>query len=76
VWFDFAQHRLFGGGALASKLITRIILHGTTTMLKIILLSIQQTCKYKGVKFFEFLKSGEMSIFGFQEKANERHKII
>jgi hypothetical protein len=31
----------------------------------LILLSILQTCKYKGVSFFEFLKSGELSIFEF-----------
>jgi len=32
------------------------------------LLSIQQTCKYRGVNFFEFLKSGEMSIFELSKK--------
>lgn len=31
-------------------------------------LSILQTCKYRGINFFEFLKSGELSIFKFQEK--------
>lgn len=31
-------------------------------------LSILQTCKYRGINFFEFLKSGELSIFEFQEK--------
>jgi predicted RecB family nuclease len=34
----------------------------------LILLSIQQTCKYRGISFFEFLKSGEMSIFKFSKK--------
>ena len=34
----------------------------------LILLSIVQTCKYQGINFFEFLKSGELSIFKFQEK--------
>ncbi len=34
----------------------------------LVLLSILQTCKYRGLNFFEFLKSGEMSIFEFQEK--------
>ena len=34
----------------------------------LILLSILQICKYQGINFFEFLKSGELSIFEFQEK--------
>jgi predicted RecB family nuclease len=34
----------------------------------LILLSILQTCKYQGINFFEFLKSGELSIFEFQER--------
>ena len=34
----------------------------------LILLSILQTCKYQGINFFEFLRSGELSIFEFQEK--------
>ena len=34
----------------------------------LILLSILQTCKYQGINFFEFLKSGEMSIFDFSKK--------
>ena len=34
----------------------------------LILLSILQTCKYQGINFFEFLKSGEMSIFEFSKK--------
>lgn len=34
----------------------------------LILLSIQQTCKYRGINFFEFLKSGEISIFKFSKK--------
>lgn len=43
----------------------------------LILLSILQTCKYQGVNFFEFLKSGEMSIFEFSKcKKNEQHKTI
>jgi hypothetical protein len=33
----------------------------------LILLSILQTCKYRGINFFEFLKSGEMSIFEFSK---------
>lgn len=32
------------------------------------LLSIQQTCKFRGINFLEFLKSGKLSIFDFQEK--------
>ena len=32
------------------------------------LLSIQQTCKYRGINFFEFLKSGEKSIYEYSEK--------
>ncbi len=32
------------------------------------LLSIQQTCKFRNVSFFEFLKSGEKSIFKYSEK--------
>lgn len=35
---------------------------------QLILLSILQTCKYQGINFFEFLKSGEMSIFEFLKK--------
>lgn len=34
----------------------------------LILLSIQQTCKFRGVSFFDFLKSGETSIDKFSEK--------
>ena len=34
----------------------------------IILLSIQQTCKYRGIDFLDFLKSGEISIFEFSKK--------
>ena len=34
----------------------------------LILLSINQTCKYRGINFFEFLKSGQMSIFEFSKK--------
>ncbi len=33
----------------------------------LILLSILQTCKYQGINFFEFLKSGEMSISEFSK---------
>ena len=33
----------------------------------LILLSILQTCKYRGINFFEFLKSGETSIFKYSE---------
>lgn len=35
----------------------------------LVLLSILQTCKYQGINFFEFLKSGKLSIFEFQEKS-------
>jgi predicted RecB family nuclease len=34
----------------------------------LILLSIQQTCKYRGVNFLDFLKSGEKSIYEYSEK--------
>lgn len=34
----------------------------------LILLSILQTCKYRGINFFEFLKSGEKSIDKFSKK--------
>jgi len=34
----------------------------------LILLSILQTCKYQGLNFFEFLKSGETSIYEYSEK--------
>ncbi len=34
----------------------------------LILLSILQTCKYQGINFFDFLKSGEISIHKFSEK--------
>lgn len=34
----------------------------------LILLSILQTCKYQGINFFEFLKSGEKSIYQYSEK--------
>ena len=30
---------------------------------------ILQTCKYQGINFFEFLKSGKLSIFKFQVKS-------
>lgn len=34
----------------------------------LILLSILQTCKYQGINFFEFLKSGKKSIYEYSEK--------
>lgn len=34
----------------------------------LVMLSILQTCKYRGIEFLEFLKSGEMSIFEFLKK--------
>lgn len=34
----------------------------------LILLSIQQTCKYKGTNFFDFLKSGMKSIYNFSDE--------
>lgn len=34
----------------------------------LILLSILQTCKYQGINFFEFLKSGEKSVYKYSEK--------
>ncbi len=34
----------------------------------LILLSILQTCKYQGINFFDFLKSGEKSIYQYSEK--------
>ncbi len=34
----------------------------------LVLLSIQQTCKYRGISFLEFLKSGEMSIEAFARR--------
>ena len=36
----------------------------------LVLLSIQQTCKYRGISFLEFLKSGEMSI---EEYSRRKH---
>lgn len=41
---------------------------------QLILLSILQTCKYRGINFFEFLKSGEMNISEFSEKKKQRDK--
>jgi len=34
----------------------------------LILLSILQTCKYQGINFFEFLKSGKKSLYEYTEK--------
>jgi transposase-like protein len=34
----------------------------------LVLLSILQTCKYQGINFFEFLKSGKKSIYEYAEK--------
>jgi hypothetical protein len=34
---------------------------------RLILLSILQTCKYQGLNFFEFLKSGKKSIYDYSE---------
>jgi hypothetical protein len=34
----------------------------------LVLLSILQTCKYQGANFFDFLKSGEKSIYEYSEK--------
>jgi hypothetical protein len=42
----------------------------------LILLSIQQTCKYKGFNFFESLKSGETSIEQFSIKTAKSRKAI
>ena len=36
------------------------------------LLTIQQTCKYRGVNFFKFLQSGETSISKFSTRKNGR----
>jgi len=38
------------------------------------LLSIQQTCKYRGINFFEFLKSGETSISAYSGKHKQDYK--
>jgi hypothetical protein len=47
-----------------SKSLTRMNLEN-----HLILLSILQTCKYRGINFFEFLKSGETSISKYLTKA-------
>jgi len=41
----------------------------------LILLSIQQTCKYRGINFFDFLKSGELNVSEYEKKVS-RKKII
>ncbi len=42
----------------------------------LILLSILQTCKYRGLNFFEFLKSGETNLEQFSTKQGRRGKSI
>jgi hypothetical protein len=38
----------------------------------LVLLSIQQTCKYKGISFLKFLLSRETDIDSFRESRNKR----
>lgn len=42
----------------------------------LILLSVLQTCKYRGINFFDFLKSGEISISEYESKYNKRQEKI
>ena len=41
----------------------------------LILLSICETCKYKGIGFLEFLRSGEKDIDAYIAKSNHRLKV-
>ena len=54
----FAEHRKHVDGNFTEKGINDYL----------ILLSIQQTCKYRGLSFLEFLKSGEKSINAYSIK--------
>jgi len=38
----------------------------------LILLSIHETCKYRGINFFDFLKSGELNISEYEKKSNRK----
>jgi predicted RecB family nuclease len=51
----FAKHRRIYDGAFTEKSINNYL----------ILLSIEQTCKYRGINFLDFLKSQETSISGY-----------
>ena len=59
-----AEHSIkpFAKWRQRSKVLTKINIEN-----HLILLSILQTCKYRGINFFEFLKSGKLSIFEYQE---------
>jgi hypothetical protein len=39
----------------------------------LVLLSICQTCKYSGVSFFDFMRSGEMDVYGFLQRKGCLH---
>jgi len=54
----FAVYRRIANGLFTEKSISEYL----------ILLSIQQTCKYRNINFFEFLKSGEKSIEEYSKK--------
>ena len=56
---SFAQLRERGNNRFTEKSINDYL----------ILLSIQQTCKYRGIDFLDFLKSEEMNIFEFSRKS-------
>ena len=38
----------------------------------LILLSIHETCKYRGINFFDFLKSDELNISEYEKKSNRK----
>jgi transposase-like protein len=41
----------------------------------LILLSVSETCKYKGVRFLDFLRSGEKDIDGFARRKGSRRRV-
>jgi predicted RecB family nuclease len=61
----FAWYRQGGGG--------RIWETGLPDYL--VLLSLYQTCKYRGISFVQFLKSGERDMDGFSERGKSRRRL-
>src|SRR6267378_404209 len=56
----------------------RDIVRGTftarTVRNNLVLLSICQTCKYRGVDFFDFMRSGELDLYDFLERRRRQKR--
>ena len=42
----------------------------------LVLLSISETCKYRGISFLDFLRSGELDIDKFSADGRSRRKVV